>query len=175
MAELTPPPIIAASIGASAVRAEAGGARGFFGLHGGRVALVAILLPILVLGGLLFFFNPSEHSFFPVCHFHETTGLLCAGCGASRAIYYLLHGHLATAFRFNPLLVLSLPLIGWGLARYAVGTLRNQPTSLSIRPMWLWLMLVGLVAFTVVRNLPGLPEVLRMPEGRQSVGLRTGR
>ena len=108
-------------------------------------------------------FDPTTHSFYPVCHFYEMTGLLCPGCGASRALYHLLHGHWETAFRFNPLLVVSLPLIGWFVARYVMRALRNQPTSLLIKPLWLWLMLAVLVLFAVVRNLPGLPLALQPP------------
>jgi len=72
---------------------------------------------------ILFCFDPSGYSFFPICVFHQTTGLLCPGCGSLRALHQLLHGHLLIAFRFNPLLLLSLPVAGWYAARYLSSTL----------------------------------------------------
>jgi hypothetical protein len=121
------------------------------------VVLAAVILPLTVAGGVLFCFDPCRYHFYPICYFHQTTGLLCAGCGSLRALHQLLHGHLATAFRFNPLVVLSLPLmLGFG-ARYAAQMARNQPAPLRLRPIWLWLVLAVVVVFTVVRNVPGLP------------------
>jgi len=139
------------------------------------IVLAAILAPVTLVAGFLFCFDPSRHGFYPICLFHQTTGLLCPGCGASRALYHLLHGHLAVAFRFNPLLIASLPLLGWLGARFLVRTMRNQPASLNVRPMWLWLALVVLAGFTLVRNLPGLPPALRVPEPAASAGLRPTR
>ncbi len=121
------------------------------------LVLAALILPATVAGGVLFCFDPSRYHFYPICFFHKTTGLLCAGCGSLRALHQLLHGHLVTAFRFNPLVILSLPLIlGFGV-RYAAQMAKNQPASLGFRPIWLWLMLAAVLAFSVVRNVPGLP------------------
>ena len=59
-------------------------------------------------GAVLYFFNPSTHGFYPVCEFHQLTGLNCPGCGGTRAVYQLLHGHLLRALEDNALVVLSL-------------------------------------------------------------------
>ena len=37
------------------------------------------------------------------CLFLAMTGLYCPGCGGTRAVWYLLHGHLCLSFRFHPL------------------------------------------------------------------------
>ena len=34
---------------------------------------------------------------------------------------------------------------------------RNQPVSLGFRPAWLWLAVAAVIAFGVVRNVPGFP------------------
>ena len=59
-------------------------------------------------GAVLFFFNPAQHGFYPICLFHALTGLNCPGCGGTRAAYQLLHGHLLRALQDNALFVLSL-------------------------------------------------------------------
>ena len=99
-------------------------------------------------------FDPSDSPFYPVCQFHALTGLDCPGCGSLRALHELLHGNLAGAFRFNALLVLSLPGACWLGGRCALRLLKNQPATIAIRPAWLWGALVVMLLFGVMRNLP---------------------
>jgi hypothetical protein len=118
--------------------------------------LAVVAVPMAFACLLLFCFDPRRYGFYPTCFFYKTTGLLCAGCGCLRATHELLHGHLVTAFRFNPLLVVSLPLLAWFGAVQTVRKASHQP-ALAVRPAWLWALLVVLVAFTVLRNVPGVP------------------
>ena len=112
---------------------------------------------------VLFCFDPRQYHFYPVCFFHQTTGLLCPGCGALRATHQLLHGHLAAAFRFNPVLIASLPFQVWLGARLALQMVRHQPLSLGLRLGWLWLILTAVLVVSVLRNLPGAPFALLRP------------
>ena len=117
--------------------------------------LLPVVLVSLALAGLvLFCFEPSHHSFYPVCFFHRSTGLLCPGCGSLRALHQLLHGHFLTALHFNALLVSSLPLFGWLAVRFALRTARKQPAPFAIRPAWLWSALAAAIVFGILRNLP---------------------
>lgn len=136
------------------------------GLNGravGRGFPVLILSGAAALGCLaLFCFDPVRYHFYPVCLFHQTTGLLCPGCGSLRALHQLLHGHLQRAFAFNPLLIASLPpALALGLV-WAIRRSRNQPMFTQPRTAWLWLVVFLLIgfAFTVWRNLPGAASVL---------------
>jgi len=113
---------------------------------------------------VLFFFDPRVYHFYPFCFFHQTTGLLCPGCGALRAGHQLLHGHVVTAFHFNPMLVLSLPFLVCAAAYYGLQRFRNRPVSFALRPKWLWLALIAMLLFSVLRNLPGAPAFLLPPE-----------
>jgi len=105
-------------------------------------------------GAVLYFFNPSTHGFYPVCEFHELTGLNCPGCGGTRAAYQLLHGHLGRALHDNALFILALmAAVGRG-AWLAACKFRNRPVPVSLSPKWLWAFLVVAIVFTVFRNLP---------------------
>ena len=112
---------------------------------------------------VLFCYDPRQYHFYPVCFFHLTTGLLCPGCGALRALHQLLHGNLVAAFHLNPVLVMVLPVMLWLGARYALRKAAGQPASLGLRPLWLWLALAAVLIVSVLRNLPGAPFALLRP------------
>lgn len=101
---------------------------------------------------LLYFFNPAEHMFFPQCVFHRVTGWNCPGCGGLRATHQLLHGHLETAFRLNPLFVVAIPaaiiLLLWHFLK------KSSEKKNQFWPAWLWISLAVVIAFGIARNLP---------------------
>lgn len=104
---------------------------------------------------ILYFFNPTEHRFYPVCQFYQLTHLHCPGCGSLRALHQLTHGHLGAAFGSNPLLIGSLPLVAWhGVQRLrrAAPPAANQP---PLRPAFVWIIFGIVLVFGVLRNLPG--------------------
>ncbi len=117
----------------------------------------AVLLGATAVGAgvMVFLFNPSTHSFYPVCLFHALTGLNCPGCGATRALYALLHGNVRLALKDNVLFVLALTITaGWGVY-FICRKLKNQPASAKLPLKSLWAILIVAFVFTVVRNLPG--------------------
>jgi len=75
------------------------------------IQLIAGIAAIVAVA-ILYFFPPTEHSFYPRCVFRSLTGLNCPGCGSLRAMHGLLHGNLSGAFHLNPAFVISLPLLG---------------------------------------------------------------
>lgn len=115
------------------------------------------LLAAVVLGvcAVVFFFNPSRHGFYPVCAFHQLTGLNCPGCGMTRGLHALLHGNLPLAFKDNALLVLVLPGLGLWLGKFLLNKWRGRPATLQVSPKVLWALLVLAAVFAAVRNLPG--------------------
>lgn len=81
------------------------------------------------------------------------TGLKCPGCGSQRAIHALLCGDILSAFRYNALLVISLPIILlYGIAellrtRYnALYRKLNSPTAI-------WAIFVIVVLWWILRNI----------------------
>ena len=104
--------------------------------------------------GVLFLCDPAQYGFYPFCLFHRTTGLLCPGCGATRALHQLLHGHWLEAFRMNALLVTALPFIGVWAIRHGLRKYRGEPISVRFRPVWFWSALAVAMLFGVLRNLP---------------------
>ena len=85
--------------------------RGTSGRRIGGVLVIGGIVAALAGALLLFFFNPETTSFYPRCPFYVLTGLKCPGCGTLRGIHALLHFRIIDALRFNPLMVVSIPLI----------------------------------------------------------------
>lgn len=125
-------------------------------IHPGNTRFAAVVLAATAAGmaALVFFFNPATHRFFPVCEFHRLTGLNCPGCGGTRALYALLHGHFTTALRDNALLIGGIIFLALRGGGFAVKRIRGRPTGEFLPAKFLWPLLVVMLGFTVLRNLP---------------------
>lgn len=93
------------------------------------------------------------HTHVPLCPFHAITGWWCPFCGSLRAADELVRGHPGSALRDNALLVLALPVV---LGLWWRWVLRSPSASQQPRRRRgvTAAVIVGLIAFTVVRNLP---------------------
>jgi hypothetical protein len=116
--------------------------------------VVMLVAAALGSGAILFFFDPAKHDFYPICLFHSLTGLSCPGCGATRAAYQLLHGHLLRALHDNALFVLTLAVLAAQSAWLVMKKIRNQPVAFVVSPKMLLALLVVALVFTGLRNLP---------------------
>jgi len=121
--------------------------------------LAAAPMVMLAASAYLFMFEPTNTALMPQCPLHALTGLHCPGCGTLRALHALLHGDVARAFSFNPLMMLALPVLIPAmvlsmLRRSIGGSLRPR----TIHAIWITLMLYG-----VLRNLPWWPFTLLAP------------
>jgi hypothetical protein len=102
----------------------------------------------------VYWLNPTANHFYPVCQFHRLTGLNCPGCGGTRALYALLHGDLATAFRDNALFVAGLPLLALRGAWFALNRWRGRPNGPFLPARGVIPLLALVIAFGILRNLP---------------------
>ena len=122
------------------------------------------LLSGLAGGIVLRIFDPATSGMFPPCPFHYLTGLYCPGCGSLRAMHQLLHGNLEAAWAMNPLTVVLLPFVGYGLAAEALLQIRGRRLTGWILPgFWIQVLCGVIVVFGVVRNLPIYPFNLLAP------------
>ena len=66
---------------------------------------------MLVVAAVIYYVYDPATMPFPRCPFLMLTGWECPGCGSQRAIHSLLHLDIAAAWRYNALLVLSIPYV----------------------------------------------------------------
>lgn len=99
--------------------------------------------------------DPNQpSSLYPPCPFLALTGLWCPGCGSARTIHALLHLDLGTAFARNPFAVFALVYVGWSFLTWTYRRVTGAEQRLA--PAWiLQVVLVSIVAFWILRNLPG--------------------
>jgi hypothetical protein len=123
-------------------------------------AAVGILL-------LYFFVYPLYRQYFPKCLFHEFTGLYCLGCGSQRAFIALLHGDILTALHDNLLAVCFLPFIIYAFAIFFYNLFSPKKITTQLFNTFLSakLILVLIIVFAIVRNIPAYPFTLLAPIG----------
>jgi hypothetical protein len=107
---------------------------------------------------MLCVFDPATSGVFPPCPVRYLTGWYCPGCGSLRAIHQLLHGNLAAAWAMNPLTVILLPFLSYGLVSHALYEIRGrglwQP---PVPAVWIRVLCAAIILFGIARNLPVHP------------------
>ncbi len=101
--------------------------------------------------------DPGDGGVFLPCPFRTLTGLWCPGCGLTRATHHLLRGDVAQALRFNLFVgvVLATLVAVWVVwMRSATGRTSGWATRVPVRAQIV--AAAVLLAFAVVRNLPGI-------------------
>jgi len=116
----------------------------------------------------LYAVDPTQHNVYPQCLLYNATGIYCAGCGATRAAHALLHGRILDAFHDNALFVTISPLLLFVGGSYVLKTWSNQrwPTiEIEARSLTKWSITIVtiMIAFMVLRNLPGWPFTWLQP------------
>ena len=117
---------------------------------------------------LIYALDPSRHAIYPHCLLYKSTGIYCAGCGATRAVYALLHGRVMEALHDNALFVAALPLLLWMAGTYlwpawranAWPEIHVDGRKLVRGGLWMVILMLG---FMALRNLPGWPFDLLKP------------
>jgi len=125
-----------------------------------RSAVLAIWSLIIAGAAYLFFFEPGKSGFFPGCPFRFLTGFTCPGCGTTRALHQILHGHIYTAFTLNPLLLIALPFLLIALLRYSVIVMRGGiPRRNALPAPYIYAIFFVILSFWIFRNTPLYPFV----------------
>src|ERR1700741_336490 len=113
---------------------------------------------------LLRVFDPATSGVFPPCPVRYLTGLYCPGCGSLRALHALLHGELGRAWAMNPLMMVMLPFIIYGLVSAALLELRGKGLpEVKLPANCIRAFCAGVILYAIARNLPLYPFDLLAP------------
>lgn len=122
------------------------------------VIYTSIVIVFLGMLSLYFFWNPSNHAFFPKCPFYALTGIFCPGCGSQRAIHKLINGEIVEGIRHNYLILLLFVVLGYQsilflLNKFTTTTYKN----LTHKPITTKVILVIVILFWILRNISVFP------------------
>jgi hypothetical protein len=125
-----------------------------------RSTVIGIWLLLIAGAVYLFVYEPGRSGFFPLCPFRFLTGLTCPGCGTTRALHELFHGHLLAAFMLNPLLLLALPFLLFAFLRYSAIALQGRvPRHNALPAPYIYAIFFVIAGFWIFRNMPFYPFV----------------
>jgi len=129
-----------------------------------------LLLSVMLAAGAaavvaLTVFDPATSGVFPPCPLRYLTGWYCPGCGSLRALHQLLHGNLRAAWALNPMAVVLLPFLTYGMASHALVAIWGKPLPRIYLPaVWIRVLCGVIILFGIARNIPALdllaPRVL---------------
>jgi hypothetical protein len=122
---------------------------------------VALILGVALV--TVYFFPPSEYHFYPKCLLYQWTGLLCPGCGGTRAVHHLVHLRFFESLSMNALIVLFLPVLLTCLAIQKLKDREKPFLHLRASSKVCWGMAVLVIGFGVLRNLPIAPFTYLAP------------
>jgi len=129
-----------------------------------RLQLAGVSAVIVFFAVFLYFVSPGESSLCPPCPFHALTGLHCPGCGTVRGLHQIMHGNLIAAMGLNPMMVLSLPYLGYAYFSLWSRATRGKPLPRRFIPAkWLWMLLAVIILFAILRNIPVYPFTILAP------------
>ena len=121
-----------------------------------RLLRLAVIVVALLAAGILYAWFAGHVAGIP-CMFHLLTGLKCPGCGMTRVLISLLQGDLIGAFRQNAAVFLLLPLGSWFAVLWTIRYIRTGSKKTGkLENVLLWIMVVSLLVFGVLRNLVGI-------------------
>lgn len=107
---------------------------------------------------MLFINDPADSSIFPSCPFRALTGFDCPGCGTLRGAHQLLHGNILAALDLNLMMVLMLPYLCISFfLMLSFDSIGRRMPSFYIPSKWIWGLLMVILVFWVVRNIPVYP------------------
>jgi hypothetical protein len=125
----------------------------------------AILYSVIVITGflLIYFIDPTA-GHLPGCPFHAITGYYCPGCGTVRALHSVFHGQLLDGLQYNPLAVLLLPFLAYGLLLRITQLWNvNVLPRVTLSSRFISLSLAAVLVYMVIRNIPVYPFTYLAP------------
>lgn len=128
-----------------------------------RAKFVLILVFSLLFAGILYIIFYSLTGFGIPCVFHLLTGLECPGCGATRMIISVFHLDFKAAFKYNAALLVLSPVILFLLIQILIKYIKTGNQTLNKgQSVTLYVLIVLLILFTIVRNVPYILSVFNM-------------
>ncbi|MBQ8057516.1 MAG: DUF2752 domain-containing protein [Ruminococcus sp.] len=116
---------------------------------------IFILLPFILfpLGILLGKFLSNYTYLLPPCMSYTLFHFNCPGCGLTRSVLALLDGDILLSLRQNVIPVFSILAGLWLYVEFLFHVFNKKPPFTLLKTKCLWVLLVALGAYTILRNI----------------------
>ncbi|MCD9186818.1 MAG: DUF2752 domain-containing protein [Pyrinomonadaceae bacterium] len=132
--------------------------------NAGRILAALGTLAVFSGAGVVWYFNPSNVNFLPVCPLYSMTGIACPGCGLTRGFHALFHGDILTALDYNAMIPIFSLILGYFFLSMVLVAVRGRGLSINyLKPPLVWTFLFLTLGFAVLRNLPYYPFSILYP------------
>lgn len=129
-----------------------------------RILAAAGVLAVGAGASVVWYFNPSNVGFLPVCPLYSMTGIACPGCGLTRGFHALFHGDIITALDYNAMLPVYGLVLGYFFLSMFLVAVRGRGLSINyLKPSLVWTFAILTLGFAVLRNLPYYPFSVLYP------------
>ena len=114
---------------------------------------ILVLAALLIAAGVAAYYGLARAGLAIPCLFYTLTGLLCPGCGNTRAAFALLRLDFSAAFQFNPLFLVEFFYLAWILFHCSRAFLKGKPFHYKPPlPLLDMAILVAILAWWILRN-----------------------
>ena len=106
---------------------------------------------ILVILLIIYLLVSSYFHFYIPCPIHKLTGLYCPGCGITRMLLSILKLDFIKAFKYNPLVFISLPI---GIYLYIDYLIKKDKSLYKKIPEKVWYIIIAIfIIYGILRNI----------------------
>lgn len=111
---------------------------------------LAVFFAIAVKYGLFRFMGPV-----PPCSLHTLTGYYCPGCGGTRAVIALFHGHPLRSLYYHPIVIYTALVGGWFMISQTIERASRGKIAIGMhyRDLYMWIALLIIVLNCLIKNL----------------------
>lgn len=111
-----------------------------------------VTLLIIILLFILYLIIGKYFSLYLDCPIKKLTGLYCPGCGITRMFLSILQLDFYQAFRYNPLVFISLPFF---IFFYLQGLFTKKEPLYNKIPTQIWVVIIVIfIIYGLIRNIP---------------------
>lgn len=129
-----------------------------------RILAAAGAVSIAAGSGLIAYLDPAKTSYVPACPVLSLTGYACPGCGMTRGLHSLFHGDVISAIDFNALIPFATLVVAYGFLSLVLYAIRGRGLPMGmVKPIYLIVVLVVLIGFGILRNIPVYPFTILFP------------
>lgn len=93
------------------------------------------------------------HQMIPICFFYRLTGYYCPGCGGTRAVVALLHGHFLQSLRCHPFVGYGAILLSTFWLRKTLELITKKRLEvIRLKPLYLYAALAIVIVQWIAKN-----------------------